>query len=58
MTPDVSEQEAQEVRNKSDETRLQTSDKLQDFKNLYNTPERQAYDDGQDKKIDLKTKVY
>ena len=47
MTPDVSEQEAQEVRNKSDETRLQTSDKLQDFKNLYNTPERQAYDDHQ-----------
>ena len=46
MTPDVSEQEAQEVRNKYDKTHLQTSknlDKLQDFKNLYDTPEKEAY---------------
>ena len=46
MTPDVSEQEAQEVRNKYDKTHLQTSknlDKLQDLKNFYDTPEREAY---------------
>jgi hypothetical protein len=43
MTPNVSEQEAQEVRNKSDETRLQSSDHLRNTAD-YN-PERKAYED-------------
>jgi len=46
MTPDVSEQEAQEVRNKSDKTRFQTtSNQSQDFKNISDTPEKKAYND-------------
>jgi len=45
MTPNVSEQEAQEVRNKSDETRLQTDNSSKLVEEFYNTPEKKAYKD-------------
>ena len=45
MTPNVSEQEAQEVRNKSDETHLQSSNHLRNIAD-YN-PEKKAYNDYQ-----------
>ena len=45
MTPNVSEQEAQEVRNKSDETRLQNKSYLKNWEEL--DPKTKAYNDYQ-----------